>query len=416
MAVELSDIIAESFYDVHWSLKTEQHTHYWKKGGRGSTKSSESSIQIIKGMMQDPDANAIVLRKVRDTLRESVYDQLLWAIDILGVADLWSWTVSPMQMKYLPTGQSIRFRGVDYARKIKSIKFRRGYAKYLWYEEVTEFDGMHEIRTINQSLMRGGPKFVVFYTYNPPESQRNWVNLAIAEQGKRPDTLIHHSTYLSVPIVWLGEQFVIEANHLKQTNPKKYAHEYLGEVIGTGAEVFNNVKTRAITDEEIARFEHIKRGMDFGFATDPLHYIVGHFDKTRRKLYLFHEVRGVGMSNAKTAREIKKENKSNRPITGDSAEPRTISELNNLGLQILPAKKGPDSVEHGVKFLQDLDEIIIDPIRCPMTAREFLEYEHEKDKDGVFKASYPDKNNHSIDAVRYLMEQDMLQSGVYILG
>jgi PBSX family phage terminase large subunit len=272
---------------------------------------------------------------------------------------------------------------------------------------------MEEIRIINQSLMRGGEQFVVFYTYNPPNRVNAWVNEEILIE--RPDRKVHHSTYLTVPREWLGEQFFIEAEHLKKVNEKAYRHEYLGEVTGTGGEVFTNVTARQIDNEEIKAFDRIRRGLDFGYAVDPAAYVVCHFDKTRRRLYIFHEIFQVGLSNRKLAELIKKENKSNKLVVADSAEPKSIAELRGYGINIRGAKKGPDSVDYGIKFLQDLEEIIIDPERCPNTLREFVNYELEKDKDGNFKAEFPDKNNHTIDAVRYALEDDMRTGGLSIL-
>jgi phage terminase large subunit len=403
--VKLSSIIAASFNKVHLAIKKHLFTHFWLKGGRGSTKSSFVSVEIILGIMKDPLANAVVLRKVKDTLRSSVFEQLTWAISALKVDDYWDIPEAKLELTYLPTGQKIVFRGADKPKKIKSIKFAKGYCKYVWYEELDEFSGPEEIRIINQSLMRGGTDFVVFYTYNPPQSVKNWVN----EEAliDRLDRMVHHSTYLDVPREWLGEQFLIEAEHLKVINQKAYDHEYGGEVNGTGGEIFANVKLRTIANEEIARFDRIRRGIDWGYSIDPFHYGVMHYDKTRRKLYIFFEIHKVNLSNRKAAELIKAENKNNAMITCDSAEPKSIAEMNSYGLRVKGAKKGPDSVEYGIKFLQDLEEIIIDPVRCPNTAREFLNYELEKDAKGNFKAEFPDKDNHAIDCVRYAMEDDM---------
>lgn len=405
MKIKLSELIAPSFYEIHNDIKNNRYTHYWLKGGRGSTKSSFVSVEIILGIMKDPKANAVVLRKVKETLKDSVFEQLVWAIEKLQVSEYWDIKHNPMELTYIPTGQKILFRGADKPKKIKSTKVSKGYIKFIWYEEVDEFNGIEEIRMINQSLMRGGEEFVVFYTYNPPNSIRSWVNEEVLIE--REDRKVHHSTYLTVPREWLGEQFFIEAKHLKKVNEKAYRHEYLGEVTGTGGEIFTNITARKITDEEIKTFDRIKRGLDFGYAVDPLHYTVCHFDKTRRRLYIFYEIHQVGLSNRKVAELIKKENVSNGWITADSAEPKSIAELKEYGLRVKPAKKGPDSVEYGIKFLQDLEEIIIDPERCSNTLREFLNYELEKDSNGNFKADYPDKNNHSIDAVRYALEDEM---------
>lgn len=406
MDVRLSSVIAQSFRDVHKDIKRDNHTHYWLKGGRGSTKSSFVAIEIILGIMQDPDANAVGLRKVKDTLHDSVYEQISWAIDILGVDDYWESKISPLSFTYLPTGQKILFRGADKPKKIKSIKFARGYCKYLWYEELDEFNDMDEIRMINQSLMRGGKKFTVFYTYNPPKSANSWVNTEF--QLTRPDRMTHHSTYLTVPREWLGEQFIIEAEHLKSVKPQAYEHEYMGDVTGTGGEVFDNVQCRKISDEEISDFYNIKRGLDFGYAIDPLAYNVMHYDRKYKRLYIFHELYKVGMSNKSAYDHIEKENKDNDPVIADSAEPKSINELSQYGMRVAPVKKGPDTIEYGIKFLQDLESIIIDDERCPETAREFLTYELEKDANGNFKAKYPDKNNHSIDATRYAMNYECM--------
>ncbi|WP_082034175.1 PBSX family phage terminase large subunit [Cohnella kolymensis] len=405
--IKLADVIAPSFHPVHLDIKKDKHTHYWLKGGRGSTKSSFVAIELILGIMKDPEANCVALRKVKDTLKDSVYEQLSWAIEKLGVDRYWHRGISPLSLTYIPTGQKIIFRGADNPKKIKSIKFSKGYCKFIWYEEVDEFSGMEEIRMINQSLMRGGSKHIVLYSYNPPKSMNNWVNAEV--QYTREDRTVHHSNYLSVPKEWLGDQFLIEANHLKSVKPTSYEHEYLGEVTGTGGEVFSNVQIRPISDEEIKDFYNIRRGIDFGYAIDPFSYGVMHYDRKKKRLYIFHEFYKVGLSNHAAYEHVAKENKQNEQILADSAEPKSIHELRQYGLRIRGVKKGPDSIEYGVKFLQDLEAIIIDDERCPETAREFLTYELEKDANGNFKAGYPDKNNHAIDMTRYAMNDECMK-------
>ena len=407
MEIRLTDLIAPQFYDIHWDIIEGKHTHYKLYGGRGSTKSSFISIEIIMGMMQDPNANAACFRRVGNTLQESVFEQLMWAIDALGVGHLWKPNLSPLRITYLPTGQRIVFRGCDDANKSKSIKLRHGYFKYIWYEERAEFEGEEEERKINQSLMRGGDKYVVFYSWNPPKSLNSWVNQDVLQV--REDTLCSHSTYLTVPREWLGEQFFIEAEELKRRKKLAYRHEYLGEAIGTGGKVFDNVILREITPEEIAIFDKIKQGLDFGFAADPLAFLRTHYNKKQHRLYIFREIYQVNLKTRVAVSEIKKINPENRIITADSEEPRSIASMNELGLRILPAKKGPGSVDHGMDFLaNEIDEIIIDPVTCPNAAREFSTYELERDKNGNFKGGYPDKDNHTIDACRYALEDEMI--------
>lgn len=408
MEIKLTDLIAPQFYDIHWDIIEGKHTHYKLYGGRGSTKSSFISIEIIMGMMQDPDANAACFRRVGNTLQESVYEQLLWAIDALGVSHLWKPSLSPLRITYLPTGQRIVFRGCDDPNKSKSIKLRRGYFKYIWYEERAEFEGDEDERKINQSLMRGGDHYVVFYSWNPPKSLNSWVNQDVLTV--RDDTLCNHSTYLTVPREWLGEQFFIEANELKKRKIMAYRHEYLGEAIGTGGKVFDNVILREIKPEEIAIFDKIRQGLDFGFAADPLAFLRMHYNKKQYRLYIYREIYQVNLKNREAVAKIKKINPENKIITADSEEPRSIATFNEMGLRLIGAKKGPGSVDFGMDYLSnEIDEIIIDPVTCPNAAREFSTYELERDKNGNFKGGYPDKDNHTIDACRYGLEDDMIQ-------
>lgn len=404
--VKLTNLIAPSFYDLHHDIQHGKHTHYKLAGGRGSTKSSFISIEIILGMMRDPNANAMAMRKVGRFLEESVFEQLLWAIDVLQVADKWKVRYSPLGLTYIPFGNRILFRGADDPKKIKSVKLKKGYFKYIWYEERAEFDGEEEERVINQSLMRGGDKYVVFYSWNPPKSMNNWVNQDVLTE--RGDTIVHHSDYRTVPREWLGEQFLIEAEHLKNMNPQAYEHEYLGIATGTGGAVFDNVTVRKITTDEIAIFDRIRQGLDFGYGADPLAYLKMQYDKTRKKLYIFGEIYQVKLGNTAFAKKVRGYNPLNKTIIADSEDPRAIAALCEMGLRIVGAKKGPGSIEFGMQFLADeLEEIIIDPERCPNAAREFTCYELERDKNGNFKGSYPDKDNHTIDAARYGLEDDM---------
>jgi len=402
----LTDLIAPSFYELHHDFKAGIHTDYWLKGGRASTKSSFAAIEIITGIIADPEANAVILRKVGDTLRDSVYEQCVWALGELGVSHLWWTSVAPMRLIFKPTNQRILFRGADKPEKIKSLKIPKGYIKFVWYEEATEFGNLEDIRNINQSLVRGGNTQII-YSYNPPSSQGSWINKEARAQVLRPGVLVHHSTYLDVPKEWLGEKFIADAEHLKKTQPTKYAHELLGEETGTGAEVFTNLTERVISDIEISRFDKIYRGLDFGYAADPLHYAVMYYDSTRRRLYIYDEIHKVQLKNTAVVELIKQKNPECAIIKADSAEPRTIAELVAEGLRVAGAKKGKGSVEHGIKWLQDREEIIIDPVRCPNTAREFSGYQIDRDHHGNLKGSFPDRDNHSIDAVRYAMEDEI---------
>jgi phage terminase large subunit len=406
--MKLSEIIGKSFYELHKDIKDNGHIHYWLSGGRGSLKSSFASVEIVLGMMRDSltqeFTNAVVLRKVEKYLRDSVFQQLIWAIEILGVSQHWSINLSPLHLKYIPTGQTILFRGADEPKKIKSTKFKKGYCKYIWYEELDEFQGMQEIRIINQSLMRGGENFKVFYTYNPPKTINSWVN--IESKVEAENKIVHKSDYTTVNPDWLGHVFIEEAEHLKEINPVAYQHEYLGEVTGTGGEIFINVKSDMILEEDIMSFDRVKRGLDWGYVTDPATIVESNFDKTRRILYIYREFYKHGCLNGDLAKYLL----DNDPFlltTCDSAEPKSIAELKSYGIKVIGAKKGKGSVEFGIKWLQGLEAIIIDKKKCPNTYREFTTYQKEPDGNGGFRNEYPDKNNHTIDAIRYSREDEI---------
>lgn len=411
----LSKCIGKAFYSVHKDIQSGRHTYYDLTGGRGSLKSSFVSVEIIYNMMKKENKNkhGVVYRKVGDTLETSVFSQIEWAVDILGVSHLWKLTKSPMRAEYLPTGQKIIFKGLDKAAKSKSIKVPFGYIGYLWFEEFDEFAGEEEIRKVQQSVIRGGDDFLVFKSMNPPKSRQNWANDYIEKEKLKKDTLVSHTTYLTSPVEWLGQPFIDEAEWLKMVNPKAYEHEYLGISIGNGTEVFDNLEIRQITDEEISSFDRLYRGVDWGWFPDPFHYGCMHYDSARMTLYIFEEFRTNKMRNSETGKILKDRFNLGRydVVTCDSAENKSIADYRSYGINARGAEKGPDSVRYGMKWLQSLIKIVIDPVRCPETAEEFKKYEYELDKDGNPTSVYPDANNHSIDMTRYAMERVWKRKG-----
>lgn len=398
MEINIADRIARSFDSVFWDVQDHGHTFYWLPGGRGSTKSSFVGIEVPLLLMQHPQCPAVVLRKVGNTIKNSVYPQVQWGIEQLGVADRFKCITSPHEITYKATGQKILFFGVDDPMKVKSIKLPFGYVGIVWYEELDQFSGMEEIRNLNQSLLRGGDQYWVFASYNPPKSRNNWVNEEILNEY--PDRLVHKTTYLDVPREWLGEQFLLEAEKLKAKNETAYNHEYLGEVTGTGGAVFENVEDMAMTDEMISQFDRRYYGLDFGFAVDPLAFVAMHYDAKHEDLYIFDEIYQQKLTNSNAAQLILRKIGSQH-IMADSAEPKSIAEMKAAGLFISGAKKGPDSVDYGVKWLQGRRRIYIDKRRAPNAYREFVSYEYERNRAGQYISAYPDANNHAIDAVRY---------------
>lgn len=396
MTVRLSELIAPVFFGVHEDMKRGRHAEIWLSGGRGSGKSSFVSIEILMGMLKNPMENAMIYRKVGATLRESVYGQMLWAIEKLGLERYFRMRLAPLEIEYLPTGQRILFRGADDPSKSKSIKLSRGWFGYLWFEELAEFSGMEAIRTIKASVLRGG-RATTIYTYNPPKSRMSWVNGEAL--NARADRLTHESSYLDMPQDWLGETFLLEAEQLKRTNERAYRHMYLGEVTGTGGQVFDNLALGAVLPTGDTSF----CGLDFGFAADPDAFIRAEWDGKARKIRVVDEFYSVRTPVEKLAEEVLKRAKG-QVVRCDSAEPRIIRELRDRGVNAVAVKKGAGSVESGVRWLQELGGIEIDPRICPNAAREFSGYEYRTDAYGNPIAELVDRDNHLIDALRYAVE------------
>lgn len=398
------NVISPAFVEALHKFEENIFTEYVFSGGRGSTKSSFISLKIIELIKNNPELNAVIVRQVANTLRDSVFAQIQWAIESLELTEEFKCTYSPLEITYKPTGQKIYFRGADEPTKLKGIKVKSGYLGILWFEELDQFKGPEAVRTIEQSVVRGGDKAYIFKSFNPPKTANNWANKYVKVPKK--NRYFNHSNYTQVPKKWLGKAFIEEAEHLKEINPKSYEHEYLGIANGNGGNVFDNVIIREITDDEIDVFDRIYMGVDWGWFPDPWVWNKMYYNPSQNKLYIYDEARENKKSNKDTY-EILVNEKGVTPadiITCDSAEKKSIQDYKNYGLSARGARKGPGSVDYSMKWLVSLNEIVIDNIRCPYTATEFLEYEYERTKDGEVISGYPDKENHHIDAVRYALE------------
>ena len=405
--------ISSSFSNINRDIDSRKYREYYFEGGRGSTKSSFISEKIIELLENNPRMCCVVLRKVKDTLKDSVFSQLEWAIDTLsetynGIKDHWKLTKSPLEITNTRTGQVIYFRGADDYGKIKSLKPPKDmYIGITWYEEFDQFAGMNEVRKINQSLIRGGEDFIQFYSYNTPASTQHFVN--IEKIVPKDSRIVHLSDYRNVPKEWLGQAFIDEAEYLKEANEKLYNNEYLGLMTGVGGNVFENVEIRDITNEEINTFDYNYYGLDFGWI-DPVAFNGMYYNPNKRELYIYEELHGSKISNEKLGEML--EPWKEQIITCDSAEPKSIGDLKSYGYLARGAIKGPGSIEYSMKWLASLTKIIIDQKRCPYTTVEFLNYEFEQDKDGNYISAYPDGNDHHISAVRYAMEMVWKKKGL----
>ena len=429
--LDITDQIADCFRPVHEDVTRGDHTFINLPGGRGSGKSSYISLEIVNQIMKDQSglSNCLVIRKYANTLRGSFFNQMQWAIDTLGVGEHWKSTIIPLEFRY-ETGQVIRFSGLDDPTKLKSLKPVKGYFRILWIEEFSEIVGEPELRNLQQSVLRGGDRFTVFRSFNPPISSANWANQYVEREDERSLTV--RTDYRMIPAEWLGDLFLDEAERLKAINPKAYEHEFLGLPVGNGSEVFPNLEIREITDEEIQRQTYIFQGLDFGFSSDPFAFVRLAYDQKTDTILFLDEIYQRGCGNKEIADRIKERGydrtgtvsralfgsemyEEKLLITCDCAEPKSIVDLYDNGLKAVGCHKEPGCVQYRVKWLQHR-RIVIDPKRCPESAREFQNYCYVVDrKTGEITSELPDKDNHTIDATAYALDRLIYRKGIYSL-
>ena len=404
-------LVAPEFANFFRDVTAHRYTHFWEPGGRGATRSTSISLAVIDLLMTRTNIHALICRQVKGTIRDSVFAQTLWAVNELGLDGEFNVNRSNFFITREETGQNIYFRGLDDPFKIKSIKPPFGYIGIFWLEEADQAKGEEALRPVRQSFMRGGDEFWDFESWNTPRNKKHWINQRLIDMAGREDIRVHHSTYLNVPLEWLGQPFIDEAEDLKARNEKAYRHEYLGEDVGYGGQIFENLSLETLSDETIKTFDNIRMGLDWGFATDPLAWVKTHYDKTRKTLYIFEELCAIGLPDEKAAVILKSRGVSNRErIVCDSEDPKSIANFRSLGFNTAGCRKYKGSLEHGVKWLQDLELIVIDPVRCRTAANEFSDYEYKMDLNGDYLPVIVQKNDHTIDAVRYALDDEINQT------
>lgn len=404
MANKVSDLVPKVFHPIWRSMRDFEKLENWMLGGRGAAKSTVAALRGLTAIARDPDANVVAFKKHGTDIETSVYSEFIKAINRLNWGDAFKFKTSPYQIQLRSTGQKVFFRNMDDPDNTRSFATLRGYVQVAWFEEYTQYEGQQEVDTVLQSLARGGPKFQAICTYNPPPTNAAWVN--VERYKVNPDRWIHQSSYLDIPPEWLGPAFFKLAERIKRENPDRYRHEYLGEITGTGGEVFRNLEAREITDEEIANFRRKRWGMDFGQA-DPTTLLGTNYDANARTLYIFDEWGKPDAFISEMFDALEARGLLYTPIVGDEGGggKGCIKELRGKGARrITEAYKPAGSVEKGMRWYRELLKIVIDPKRCPNAWREFSTYEYDRLRDGTYRNEYPDRDNHWIDAGRYANE------------
>lgn len=401
--ISLSKAIGKG-YNRFWN---SQKRYVVCKGSRGSKKSKTTALWHIVKLMQYPLANALVVRKVERTLRDSCFSDLKWAIHKLGVDAYWKATTSPMELTYTPTGQKIIFRGLDDPLKITSISVPVGFINFVWIEEAYEINKESDFDMLDESVRGELPDGYfkrITVTFNP-WNERHWLKARFFDNPSE-DTLSMTTTYQCNE--WLDESDLKLFEEMKKRNPRRYQVAGLGNWGVTEGIVYENWREQVFTLSDIRDCVTVA-GLDFGYTNDPSALFVGFLNTSDKKLYVWDELYEKGLSNKRIFERIQEMGYSKEKITADSAEPKSIDELKGYGLRVSPAKKGKDSILNGIQWIQDL-EIIIHP-RCVNFLTEIGSYTWKEDKFGRKLNEPVDDANHLMDAMRYALEKYIKNKG-----
>lgn len=408
--VHLPSIVGKH-YGEFWRFKGRYKA---VKGSRASKKSSTQSLKVITEIIENPNINWLVVRKVERTLRDSCYAQLKWAIHRLKVDNFFKCSTSPLEITYKPTGQKILFRGLDDPLKVTSITVEVGSLCRLWIEEAYEITSEDAFDRLDESIRGQLPKGMyhqVVLTFNP-WSDRHWLKKRFFDEPSK-NVLAMTTNYMCNE--FLSEADLILFEEMKK-NPRRYRTAGLGEWGIVEGLVYENWEERVFDVHEISIRPSVRSafGMDFGYVNDPSTLFCGLVDTVAREIYVFDEMYEKGMSNEDIKERVSEMGYSKERIKADSAEPKSIAYLRKAGLtRIRAAKKGPDSIRAGISIIQDY-KIIIHP-RCVNFITEISNYTWDKDKFDNAINKPIDDFNHLMDAMRYAMEEFDGRKGVRIL-
>lgn len=398
--IRLPDLVGKGYKDF-WNFKGRYRVC---KGSRASKKSKTAALFFIYSMMKYPGANLLVIRKVYRTLKDSCFSDLKWAINRLGVQDYWSVKESPLEIIYIPTGQKILFRGLDDPLKVTSITVETGNLCWAWIEEAYEINKEQDFNMLDESI-RGTVEEPLYkqitLTFNP-WNERHWLKKRFFDVE---DENIMAKTTNYMCNEWLDDSDKKLFEDMKKNNPRRYQVAGLGNWGIVEGLVYENWEEKEFDVNEISKRKGVKSafGLDFGYTNDPSAFFCGLIDVANKEIYVFDEIYKNAMKNRQIAEEIIRKGYGKEKIVADSQEPKSIDELYDLGLKgIRKSRKGRDSINNGVQYIQDY-KIIIHP-RCVNFITEISNYMWDKDKFDNPVNKPVDDFNHLMDAMRYALE------------
>lgn len=402
--IRLPEVVGRG-YGTFWRYKGRYRVC---KGSRASKKSKTTALWYITNMMEYPQANTLVVRKTFRTLKDSCFTELKWAIRRLGVEAFWDVKESPLEMTYKPTGQKIYFRGLDDPLKVTSITVDIGCLCWMWIEEAYEISSEDDFNMLDESIRGAVPEGSGLFkqitlTLNP-WNEHHWIKKRFFDADPDDDILAMTTNYLCNE--WLDKADLKVFETMRKQNPRRYRVAGFGDWGIVEGLIFENWEEKAFDIEEIRRLASVKSafGLDFGYTNDPSALFCGLVDEAAKTLWVFDEMYKNGMSNERIASEVTTMGYRKERIRAEAAEPKSIDRLYELGLShIQQARKGKDSVNNGIDYLQDY-HIIVHP-RCVNFITEISNYTWDTDTKTGKRLNKPiDDFNHLMDAMRYAME------------
>lgn len=405
--IRLPEVVGRG-YKTFWNYKGRYRVC---KGSRASKKSKTTALNIITRMMEYPEANTLIVRKVYRTLKDSCFTELKWAIHRLGVDAYWEIKESPLELTYIPTGQKIYFRGLDDPLKVTSITVSVGFLCWMWIEEAYEISKEADFDMLDESIRGAIPEETGLFkqitlTLNP-WNEHHWIKRRFYDAAPDPDILALTTNYLCNE--WLDAADLKVFETMRVNNPRRYRVAGLGDWGIVDGLIYENWEEKAFSTDEISRMAGVQSafGLDFGYTNDPTALFCGLISTEQKTIWVFDELYERALTNKKIMEKITALGYAKERIKADSAEPKSIDELREAGLShVKAARKGKDSVNNGIQYIQNY-HIIIHP-RCVNFITEISNYTWDEDKFGN-KINQPiDDFNHLMDAMRYGLEDVLI--------